>query len=638
MSINRKFMLSISALIGVLAAIVIGFAIQTGIEQVNQNAAQEKQEAVLDTTRLLNTTNDIMLKRVDSSMKLLKKRSLELGYPSLGAEQTLSGRQIPALYFGNNTQFEQFGLVDGLTEIMGGTATLFARAGDDYVRISTNVVKDGKRAIGTLLSPTGKAMQAIKNGNSYYGMVDILGKPYIAAYEPIIADSRTIGIWYVGYPADMSIISDSVTQARILQQGFVALYDGTGELRIHSDNVNESIVKSAMTKPDEWVITRTPYSPWRYEIVTAYPKAEVTAMIKDVSLKSIGFVLVAGLIVIAFIAWLIHRIVGKPLASYVRAIKDLADGEGDFTKRFEQRSSDELGIMASGFNRLLNRVHESIKQSKIAAQQVNQSADQLMTLAAQSLSASESQNKDTEQVAAASHEMSISAQDIAKNTDDAEQHANQANSEVRRVGDTINKTIQSIQHQSETIQNSSAVVQELVDASHSISNVLSVINDIADQTNLLALNAAIEAARAGEQGRGFAVVADEVRLLASRTQKSTEEIHDMVERLQRSGRQASEQMSLSSKIAEENVQQAQVADEVLRTVLESMDNISRLNAEIASAVNQQRYVAEDVSKNINMIREASDDNLRFNSETQNACRQLRQLADDLHRQLDHYKV
>lgn len=638
MSINRKFILSITVLICLIALVLVGYEIQTSINQVNEQANRQKEQAIQETTRLLNTTNDIMMQRVESSMKLLKQRSELLGPAQLQGQEAVAGQSAPVLYFGDTKQSNNYGLVDSLTDIMGGTATLFARSGNDFIRVSTNVKKDNQRAVGTLLSRNGKAMAAISSGQSYYGMVDILGHPYISAYEPIIENNQTLGIWYVGYPANMSIVTDSIAQSRILNQGFVALYDGTGQLRMHSDNLSDAQIKAALEQPDDWLITRSDYTPWHYQIVTAYPKAEISAMIWKISIQGAATVLVISLVMIGFITLLVRRIIGRPLAVYVDAIHNLADGEGDLTQRFDQRGNDELATMAKGFNKLLDRIHTTIKQSKSAAEAVNQSAAQLMAIATQSFAASEAQNKDTEQVAAASHEMSLSAQDIAKNTTNAEHNANQANQDVSRVGETLTQTINSIQHQADTIQKSTAVVGELVDASHSIGNVLGVINDIADQTNLLALNAAIEAARAGEQGRGFAVVADEVRLLASRTQKSTEEIRAMVERLQTSGEEASEQMTLSSRIAADNVQQAQIADDVLKTVLASVANISQLNAEIASAVEQQRYVAEDVSKNINQIREASDQNLNLNSETQQACQTLKQLADNLHHQLSLYRV
>ncbi|XAW88230.1 Cache 3/Cache 2 fusion domain-containing protein [Vibrio sp. CDRSL-10 TSBA] len=516
MSINRKFILSITVLICLIALVLVGYEIQTSINQVNEQANRQKEQAIQETTRLLNTTNDIMMQRVESSMKLLKQRSELLGPAQLQGQEAVAGQSAPVLYFGDTKQSNNYGLVDSLTDIMGGTATLFARSGNDFIRVSTNVKKDNQRAVGTLLSRNGKAMAAISSGQSYYGMVDILGHPYISAYEPIIENNQTLGIWYVGYPANMSIVTDSIAQSRILNQGFVALYDGTGQLRMHSDNLSDAQIKAALDQPDDWLITRSDYTPWHYQIVTAYPKAEISAMIWKISIQGAATVLVISLVMIGFITLLVRRIIGKPLAVYVDAIHNLADGEGDLTQRFDQRGNDELATMAKGFNKLLDRIHTTIKQSKSAAEAVNQSAAQLMAIATQSYAASEAQNKDTEQVAAASHEMSLSAQDIAKNTTNAEHNANQANQDVSRVGETLTQTINSIQHQADTIQKSTAVVGELVNASHSIGNVLGVINDIADQTNLLALNAAIEAARAGEQGRGFAVVADEVRLLASR--------------------------------------------------------------------------------------------------------------------------
>lgn len=638
MSINKKFIFSISLLICLFAAVLVIFQVTHTIATVHQTAQQHQEEAVEDITRLLDTTDSIMLQRVQSSMNLLKERSLELGSPSLRDTDNVSGKTAANLYFGDSKQTNQYELVDSLTNIMGGTATLFSRTNDEYVRISTNVKKDGQRATGTILAPTGKAMQAISKGQSFYGEVDILGQPYIAGYEPIIDSGKTIGIWYVGYSADMKAIADAVNNSSVLEQGFVALLDGKGQLRMFSGNTNKDVITKALDDKDNWNISRSTYTPWGYEIVSAYPNAEVSAMIWSASIQSISIVLGIGVILIAFISLMVHKIVGKPLKVYVDAIHNLADGEGDLTKRFEQLSKDELGEMALGFNSLLERIHETIKHAKAAAENVNQSANQLLALANQSLNSITSQNKDTEQVAAASHEMSISALDIAKNTVDAENNANQANQDVYKVGETLTATIDSIEHQASNIESSSLVVQELVDASDSISKVLTVIRDIAEQTNLLALNAAIEAARAGEQGRGFAVVADEVRLLASRTQTSTEEIRKMVERLQHSGKQASEQMNNSRKVAESNVAQAKAADEVLRTVLSSVHNISQLNAEIASAVEQQRFVAEDVSKNINLIREASDQNLTYSSETTQACKRLHGLAADLSSQLSHYKV
>ncbi len=638
MSINKKFILSISVLIFLFAIALLAIQITNTVQSVEETTKQQQQEAVEDISRLLDTTNDVMLQRVQSSMNLLKERGLALGTPRLGEQEDVAGTSVSSLYLGDNKQTNQFELVDGLTNVMGGTATIFSRQGNNFIRISTNVKKDGQRAIGTLLAPNGKAMQAIQKKQSFYGEVDILGQPYLAAYEPITANNQVIGIWYVGYSADMKIIQTAVEQSRVLNNGFVALYDGKDNLRMFSDNTDAESIKAALSDPEHWNVSKTTYTPWGYQIVSAYPNSEVSSMIWKASVTSILTIAVIGLILVSVISVLVHRIVSKPLAVYVNAIYNLADGEGDLTKRFEQNSKDELGTMALGFNKLLDRIHETIKQSKLAVEDVSQSADKLLELSKHSLNATESQNKDTEQVAAASHEMSLSALDIANNTVNAEEYAKQANSDVSKVGETLAATISSIEHQAETIESSSEVVQELVDASHSISNVLTVIREIAEQTNLLALNAAIEAARAGDQGRGFAVVADEVRQLASRTQSSTEEIRGMVERLQRSGSQASEQMNASRKVAEDNVNQAKIAGDVLQTVLASVSQISQLNAEIASAVEQQRFVAEDVSKNINLIREASDHNLSNSNETTNACNTLNALAMDLKEQLAHYKV
>ncbi len=638
MSIKFKFLFSISALVATLAFGLVAFEVNTTIDAVRNKAETQQKTAVQDISSLMDTTNDLMLQRVKGSMKLLQERSWALGMADID-DNEVNSLNTTNLYFGFVDQTNNHELVDRLTETVGGTATIFSRHNEDYTRIATNVIVDGKRGTGTQLSKTGRAVESIRRGEAYYGHVDILGEPYLAGYEPIRdVNNKTIGIWYVGYSADTSLISTAVARTKILDHGFVAIYDRNGVLRMHSENVNEKEITQALASPDKWNFEYGNYALWDYQIISAYPNAEVSENIWATSSKTVLFISLIGFGIIGLTACLVHYLVSKPLSNYIKSIYDIAEGEGDLTQRFERVTNDELGQMASGFNKLLERIHTTILQSKNATEKVQTSAVSLIQLANKTLESTQSQNKDTEQVAAASHEMSLSTQDIAKNTANAELHARNANEDVNKVSQTLTHTIQNIETQAETVQNSSQVVQELVLESHNISEILTVIGDIADQTNLLALNAAIEAARAGDHGRGFAVVADEVRQLASKTQSSTEEIRNMVERLQKSGIQATEQMKSSKKVAEDNVEQARIAGSVLQTVFESVEHISQLNVEIASAVEQQKYVAEDVSKNINLIREASNNNLDYADQTTRACETLNELADSLAQQLSHYRV
>ncbi|MFM2476562.1 Cache 3/Cache 2 fusion domain-containing protein [Celerinatantimonas sp. MCCC 1A17872] len=639
MRINHKFILTISVFIFVFALILMLYQIKTNAQTIHQNAHSQQHEKIENVSRLLAATNDIMLQRVRSSMQLLIQRGQALGPAHQGKKEDVAGRPTPSLWLGQENQTNNFKLVDDLTQVMGGTATLFSRDNEDYVRVSTNVKKEGKRAIGTILAPNGKAIKAIQQQQAYYGEVDILGHPYLAGYAPISdQQGSTVGIWYVGYSADMSAIAQLIGESKILNQGFIALFDGKGTLRMHSANVSDAQVTDALKDGQPWTVRKEEFKPWGYTIVAAYPDSEVSSAITHKSLQVIGTLLLLGIILVVITSFLVRNIIGKPLRLYVSAIHNIAEGEGDLTQRFDANRKDEFGDMAKGFNRLLERIHATIKESKVAAHEVANASNRLFELADKSSQSIKEQNKDTEQVASASHQMSLSAQEIADNTNNAQEHAQNANQDAQNVGQTLNNTIHGIENQATTIQNTSEIVQELVSASDNISSVLKVINDIADQTNLLALNAAIEAARAGEHGRGFAVVADEVRQLASRTQSSTQEIHSMIEQLQSSANKTSAQIETNKEMALESVTQAKTAGEVLATVLGSVDKISQLNSQIATAAHQQHNVADDVSKNINQIRDASELNLSYSNETNEACRQLKALADSLSKQLNHYQV
>lgn len=613
-TIARKFAISISVTIGTLTLITItAFAVQTASGRtlsVDMSATEVREE--LKTLALL--ADNLINQKVKSAMNLLKRDSATIGAPRQGEIVNINGIEVPNLLLGNIEQANNFSLVDQTTEIAGGTATIFSRSGDDFIRIATNVVNDGRRAIGTKLARDGAAIKAIQNGQAFYGLVDILGRPYITGYEPIMDDyNQVMGIWYVGYQADIRALENIIENTQLLDSGFIGLLDNSGRIRSLSRHVDQTLAYDVINGTLEgWRVDSTEIDKWGYKIVSAFPKHELTSRIVADIFKIIIFVLINAIFLIGLMLWLVKRIVTRPLSDTIARMHEIADG--DFTVRLDDNAKDELGYLAQEFNLMLKTLQSTFVDILTAANQLSLASAEMSRISADSNKSVMLQTVETEQIVTAIAQMSTAVSEVAKMTDFAAISTQHTQQEVNEGRVVVEETIVSIERLASDVESAASVLTRLSEASSDIGQVINVIKSVAEQTNLLALNAAIEAARAGEHGRGFAVVADEVRSLASRTQQSTEEINNIIASIQTQAADAKQVMENGRETAQQCVAKAQSSRQSLQRIQESVGTINTLNTEIASTAEEQSVVAEDISYKATKIGNAAQHN-KDNSDT-----------------------
>jgi len=315
-----------------------------------------------------------------------------------------------------------------------------------------------------------------------------------------------------------------------------------------------------------------------------------------------------------------------------------AFAEGDLVKKIDLRGKDEFAWMGWEYTCARKACLEMVKHMQANATQLAAAAEELSTITAQTKEGVLTQQSETEQVATAMNEMSATVTEVAKSTAEAANAAAQADEQAKNGCQVVGGTIDTMNELAAEVEHTAEVIEALKNESQNIDVVLGVIRDIAEQTNLLALNAAIEAARAGEQGRGFAVVADEVRTLASRTQQSTQEINDMIGRLQSGTNQAVSAMEQGKAKAKVSVSKAMEAGEALDAIMQVVDNIKGMNMQIASAVEQQSATAEEINRNIVNINAVTQESASGSQQTATAGDELAQLAVDLQEQVNHFKI
>ncbi|RWU26554.1 chemotaxis protein [Pseudomonas alkylphenolica] len=491
----------------------------------------------------------------------------------------------------------------------------------------------------------------------------IVTEPYISASAnklvitlatPVLQQGRLIGV--NGADTDLDSISAIINALNFNGHGQAFIVNGDGKILVHPDarlvlkNLSEAYpqhtptigsgLKEAEQGGEQKFITFTkvngvPSADWYVALVLDQDYA--FTMLSELRSSALVATVIAVLIIIVLLGLLI-RVLMEPLHVMGRAMHDIAEGEGDLTRRLRIHAQDEFGSLGLSFNRFVERIHESIREVASATGQVNEVALRVVSASNASIHNADQQSSRTSSVAAAINELGAAAQEIAQNAALASQHSSDARNLAAEGQQVVEQTIEVMNQLSSKISDSCDNIETLNANTVNIGQILEVISGISQQTNLLALNAAIEAARAGEAGRGFAVVADEVRNLAHRTQDSAQQVQRIIEELQAGAQVAVSTMTESQSHSQHSVGIANQAGERLSSVTQRIGEIDGMNQSVATATEEQTAVVESINVDITEINTLNQEGVENLQATLRACNDLENQASRLKQLVGSFRI
>ncbi|RIX48232.1 MAG: methyl-accepting chemotaxis protein [Rhodocyclales bacterium GT-UBC] len=599
----------------------------------------------------LSRTNQQIVDMVDAYASALEKSAEMLGASFAGnlpkrlaadSEHPVvtGGNPVPALrstdtIFNNHTT-----LVDQFSNTTGGVATLFVRQGDDFVRISSSL-RDakGERVIGTTLGNTHPARAKLLAGSPFTGPTKLFGRSYMARYTPLLDEhGKVIGVSFVGldFTDSLQALKSRVLAIKVGETGYAFALDATqepGMAVIHpaaegknllgvTDRDGLSVAKRLIdmkqgvlrywwkNKDDdgarEKIAVVAPFERWGWVVSTsAYTdefSREVTTVQRQLALAGLFIVVVLGLVIMSAT----KRWISRPMAEAVAVTQRVA--AGDLTGSIEAKTQDEVGLLLTALDGMSRQLRQMVSEIDAGIHGLATDAQRLSSASDAVAHGSGEQSNSATTMASTVEEMTTSIHQVAQHAEACRALA-ETSSQVSEAGiEVINAAIEGMSRIADTVTHSSHAVMQLGRESEQISQIVNVIREIADQTNLLALNAAIEAARAGEAGRGFAVVADEVRKLAERTTQSTQEITRMIESIQRGAHAAVEQMQTGERQVSAGVQLASEAGGRISAIKEGASDVSVAVVGISDALREQSVANMEIARNVECIAQQAEEN------------------------------
>jgi methyl-accepting chemotaxis protein len=643
--------------LAVILAVVISGSTVFALRSLDSANLDTREEHLASEARLLadqlNTFHSTLRESTQRLSGLFEKR-FGAGL-SVRADQpvTVAGVQTPSLYLGSDLLNNDFAEVDEFKDTSGGVATVFVRNGEDFIRVSTSLTKqDGSRAIGTALDHQHPAYQRLLAGQNYVGRAVLFERSYMTQYTPVRDSAgKVIAVLFVGfdYTDAQNAQFDNLKRFRIGQTGSLALLDEQKKWLVPPAGVQAldqaiPVILDLAKQPgagqfwsdknEDFYSVAVPFDGGPWSVVASMPKAEIRAVTWAVGIRLVIGSVLAMLLAVGAAVWLLRSKL-QPLSDLVRQAEAL--GAGDLSARLNVSSHDEIGQLARSFNQMGEALSTMVSHIRKAAEEVNSRAQALSGLSGGAYEGMEQQSGEITSMAGAVEEFSATSLNIADNMGNTERLA-QENAQQTRIGrNSMQEASSSLEHIATALNSTATVINTLGQRSQEIGGIVGTITSIADQTNLLALNAAIEAARAGEQGRGFAVVADEVRNLASRTREATDEISAMIQSIQQETGNAITTMEHGNVLMQEGLSRNADVASALARIDEQSRSAGQQFAAITTATQEQSSTATLLSSNLQSIALANSEQREVVSNLAITAKELETLAAGLRQEVDRFR-
>ncbi|MCQ4271686.1 methyl-accepting chemotaxis protein [Pseudomonas kuykendallii] len=558
----------------------------------------------------------------------------------------------PTLYLNGQVLNNDFDLVDEFRQLTAGAATVFVRDGAEFVRVTTSLSKqDGSRAIGTVLDHAHPAYQRLLAGQGYVGRASLFERLYMTQYTPVRdASGQVIAVLFVGfdYTDAQNAQFANLVRFRIGQTGSLALLDEQGKWLVPPAGANDPAALAPRAAElarepgrgqffndgrEDFYGVAAPFSEGPWQVIASLPKKEIREVTWHVGSQLALGSLLAMLIAAALVIGLLRRKL-RPLGELVRQARAL--GGGDLSARMTVSSHDEIGELASSFNHMGSALADMVEHIRSASLQVSSRAHALSGLSSGAYEGMEQQSGEIASMAGAVEEFSATSLNIADNMRETERMASD-NAQQTRIGlRSMDEASRSLEQIASALNGTATVIDTLGQRSQEIGGIVGVITSIAEQTNLLALNAAIEAARAGEAGRGFAVVADEVRNLAARTREATEQISGMIGSIQSETSSAISTMEHGRQLMQGGLELNAKVGAALSQIAGQSEAAGEQFAAITTATQEQSSTATALSSNLQGIAQANSEQREVVAHLAETAQELNRLADELRHEISRF--